>query len=118
MIKIDPGFDILQPDDAVIWIYKYLDIAPYYADLYVSTISTAKDFGISLNQIEEHTKKLKEKLDIKNPDEHAEKLEFELNTLHLNPSDTKEERKETEKKCMVTYRDKGVKEDMSMNIIE
>jgi DNA helicase II / ATP-dependent DNA helicase PcrA len=95
LIKLDPGFDILLPEDAVVWFYRYLDIQPYYADLYFNSISSAKDFGISLAQIDDYTKNLRAKFkDIKDLDKYAEKLEFEFKTLHLKPSDTKEQRKD------------------------
>jgi len=94
LIKIDPGFNILLPDDARVWMYRYLDIAPYQADLYVSTISTAKDFGISLEKIEEYTKKLRTELGCEDIEKQAEKFGLELNTLHLKSADTKEQKKD------------------------
>jgi Superfamily I DNA and RNA helicases len=95
LIKIGPNFEILLPEDAKIMFYRDLDISPYSADLYVKSISTAKDLGVSLSQIEDHVKKLKELLgDVKDPDKKAEDLELELNTLHLKPQETKEQRKE------------------------
>jgi len=95
LIKLDPGFEIILPEDAVVWFHRYLDIEPYYADLYFHSISSAKDLGISLSQIEEYTKKLKSQFkDVKDLDKYEEELNFELNTLHLKPSDTKDQKKD------------------------
>ncbi|MBD3155743.1 MAG: AAA family ATPase, partial [Candidatus Aenigmarchaeota archaeon] len=102
-IGIDPGFDILEPDDMKVFLHKSLDISPYYAGWYASSMSTAKDLSISFEEIRDYTKKLKEKLsdyssDLDNIEEFAESQEIELKTLHLEPSGTKEERKETRRR--------------------
>ncbi len=104
LIKIDPGFELLLPDDARIMFHKYIGVTPYYANRYVATISTAKDFGISLEKLEEYTNNLKKNFkNIKDIDKCAEELDLELNTLHLNPSDTIEERRKTrERKKEIT----------------
>ena len=95
LINLDPDFELIMPEDAKVWFYRYLDCTPYYADLYYSTISTIKDFGIALNKIEKHTENIRKKLgDIQELEKYAEEVVFELNTLHLMPADTKEERKE------------------------
>ena len=96
MINIDPGFEILLPDDAKVFLYKDLGVSPFNADRYISSISTAKDFGLTVKDIEEYKNKLKEQFkDIENIDEYADEVELELQKLHLNPSETKEQRKET-----------------------
>ena len=94
-LDIQPDFEILQPNDARVWFYKYLDVTPYYADLYVQTISTAKDFGISITQIEQHTAQLLAKLgEIEDLENHIKKITLELNTMHLLSTDTIEQRRE------------------------
>jgi len=91
LVKVDPEFQILLPDDAKVLFHKYLDISPYWANRYVSTISTARDFGITLEQIKEHVKKLAQDFKgIKDLDNYAEELDLELKTMHLNPADNKE----------------------------
>jgi DNA helicase II / ATP-dependent DNA helicase PcrA len=97
LIKIPPDFQILPPDDAKVLFHKELDITPYWANRYVATISTARDFGISLEDIKNFFEEFKKDAS-KNIDEQVEKAEFELNTLHLNPTDTKEERREIREK--------------------
>jgi len=95
-IKIQTDFELLMPEDAKVWFHRFLGVDPYNSDRYVSTISTAKDLGIHIEQIKEYAETLKSKLgDISDLDEHAKNLEFELNILHLNPSSTVEERRIT-----------------------
>lgn len=87
LLNLDNGFEILLPDDAKVLIHRELGITPYWANRYVSTISTAKDFGIERVQIEEYFLKLKEQFeDIENIDAIAKEKEFQLNTIHLEPN--------------------------------
>ncbi len=93
-IGINSGFEILLPDDAKVFLHKDLDVSAYNADLYESSISTAKDFGISLEDIEKYTEEIgKEFKDIGNLEEYIRELNVEIKLLHLEPSDTKEQRK-------------------------
>jgi DNA helicase II / ATP-dependent DNA helicase PcrA len=59
-IGIDESFEILLPDDAKILIHRELKIKPYWANRYMSTIATAKDFGISLQDIQNYITKYPE----------------------------------------------------------
>lgn len=106
-INVDPGFEILLPDDAKIMFHKYLEISPYYSNRYVASISSAKDFGISETDIEKHVEKLKQeliqKIGTENFEEEAKKLDLELKTLHLQPSETVDERRQIrERKKQIT----------------
>ncbi len=98
LIKVDEGFEILLPDDAKVLMHKYLDISPYWCNRYITTIQSAKDFGITLEGIREYYEKVKENalaLAKGNDIEGFEKKQrARLQTLHLKPNDTKEERKE------------------------
>ena len=99
LLNLDNEFEILLPDDAKVLLHRELDITPYWANRYVSTISTAKDFGIDISQIEEFLNTIKESLekytDLDNLDTYAKEQEFILNTIHLE-NNTKENR-ETKK---------------------
>lgn len=95
LMHINPDFKILQPDDAKLLFHKYLNVEPHYANKYVTSISTAKDFGISVEQIESYTNTLKENLPkVKDLDSYAKQMEFELKTFHLQKAETKEEKKD------------------------
>jgi DNA helicase II / ATP-dependent DNA helicase PcrA len=95
-VKVDPEFQILPPEDAKILFHKYLEVTPYWANRYVATISTSRDFGISLKEIKEHVKQFAEQFaGIEQLDLRADELDLELKTLHLASSDTKEEKKKT-----------------------
>lgn len=95
LVGLDNEFQILLPDDAKVLMHRELGITPYWANRYVSTISTAKDFGIDKSQIEEHLLTLKEKVevysDLENLETYAKEQEFILNTIHLDDN-TKENR--------------------------
>ncbi len=98
LIKVDESFEIILPDDAKVLLHKYLDIAPYWADRYVSTIQSAKDFGITLQDIKTHAGRIKKQLDELlpegvDPEKHEQEMRIKLNTLHLRPSGTVEERR-------------------------
>jgi DNA helicase-2/ATP-dependent DNA helicase PcrA len=95
-VGVDYDFEILLEDDAKVFLRKYLGISGYYADWYVKTIGNVKDFGITIQNINEHVSKLKDKL-IKEAkradiDVFAEEADTQLKTLHLlaeNNRDTK-----------------------------
>jgi len=103
-IGVNPDFEILLPDDAKVMLYKYLNIAPYWSNRYISTIHTAKDFGVSLSQIEEYNKKQLPSLLRFGKEEDLEKIyekmNTDLNTIYLSPlpksqqTETKKELKE------------------------
>ena len=95
ILKIEPDFEILLPDDAKVMLNRYFDIPPYHAQRYISTMATAREFSITLDDIKKHTAKILKEFNIKGDlDEYAEKKEYELKTLHLESAETKEERKE------------------------
>ncbi len=97
-IGISPDFDILQPDDAKVMMHKYLEVTPYNSNRYVQSISTAKDFGITIEKLEKYIESLKSKFkDVKNLDLLAQEMDIKFKTLHLMPADTKEEKQEIKK---------------------
>jgi len=105
-IDIDPDFEVLEPDDAKVLMHKYLGVSPYNSGRYVTSISTAKDFGISIEQMEKYTESLKSVFTgIEDIDLYAKEMDLKLKTLHLIPNDTKEERKEIaeNKKIIVKF---------------
>ena len=96
-VGIDPDFEILQPDDAKVAFYGDFGVRPSAADRYVSTISTAKDFGISYEQVREYFGELEAKVRSLCParkavDEYAGELSLELRTMHLEPGGTPKRR--------------------------
>lgn len=85
-VGIDRGFEIIGPDDARIFLYRSLNVPAYYADLYVSSISTAKDLDVSLEDIKKHALKLKDALSCPDSDhlnDYSNQLDIELKTLYL-----------------------------------
>jgi len=96
LVGVDEGFEILLPDDAKIFMHKYLNITPYWSNRYIQTISTAKDFGISLDDLKGHLVKLQDELPKENLDEKAIAWKTELQTMHLedNSKEKRERKKE------------------------
>lgn len=93
LLKISSDFEILQPDDAKVVFHKYFEVTPYNSDRYVKTISTAKDFGIDIVDIEKFIERFrKDNIDLPNLDDYAIQLETELKLLHLSPQGTKDEK--------------------------
>ncbi len=98
LIDIDESFQLLLPDDAKIMMHKYLEVSPYWSGRYINTISTAKDFGMDIEQLNKHLLKIKEKLLEYTEEDNIKKYENEkilqLRTIHLMPSETIDERRD------------------------
>jgi len=96
LVGIQEGFEILLPDDAKIFMHKYLEIKPYWSNRYINTISTAKDFGIDITDIKKHLNKLKDNFIGDNLDEQAVSMKTELQTMHLedNSKELRDRKKE------------------------
>ena len=98
LIKQSTDFDLLLPDDASILLHKYAKIEPYWASRYVKTISSIKDLGINFQDINDYLRHLETQLrnqGSENISEEYQKKFLELQTLHLRPKETKEEKQET-----------------------
>jgi DNA helicase-2/ATP-dependent DNA helicase PcrA len=97
-IGLSKDFEILDPDEAKILLHTNLKVPTVLCHRYVATLSTAKDLGITIKQLQDHIKKnnpleenLKEKL---------ESLQLELHTTYQNLS--KEKKAELKQKVKST----------------
>jgi len=112
LIGVPEDFELLLPDDAKVMVHKYLGIAPYWSGRYVNAVASAKDFGVSLDDIKWHLNELRAELPRFSDILELEKLkiqkEIELRTIHLMPGETVEERRErrTEKKGIKEFVEK------------
>jgi len=102
-IGVNPDFEILEPNDAKIMFYKNFGVEAFVADRYVSTISTAKDLGISLGQIQDYARGLESSTLAQCPkgktvEQYAGELEIELRTQHLEPAVTQAQREKLRKR--------------------
>jgi len=91
-LEIDSKFKILDPDQAKVILHRNLKVDPFNCHRYISTISTAKDLGIP---IEEFRSYIESELNVYkdvNLEKRLENLNFELQTLHL--SKVKKDKKE------------------------
>ncbi|MFW5866038.1 MAG: ATP-dependent helicase, partial [Nanoarchaeota archaeon] len=102
LIGIPEEFELLMPDDAKLLLHKHLNIKPYWANRYVSTISNAKDFGVTLDNIKEHVNTLKEQLLETTTEDNFDNYEREarmfLQTFHLLDKEEQKQQKATKKK--------------------
>jgi DNA helicase-2/ATP-dependent DNA helicase PcrA len=96
-VGVDYDFEILLEDDAKVFLRKYLGISGYYADWYIKTIGNVKDFGITIENINEHISVLKDKLikETKRADieVYAEEADTQLKTLHLLSENSRDVKK-------------------------
>jgi DNA helicase-2/ATP-dependent DNA helicase PcrA len=99
-IGLSKDFEILDPDEAKILLHTNLKVPTVLCHRYVAAISTAKDIGITITQLQNHIKKnnpleenLKEKL---------ESIHLELHTTYQNLS--------REKKSELKQKAKSVKQ--------
>ncbi|MFA6420565.1 MAG: ATP-dependent helicase, partial [archaeon] len=98
-IGVSPDFDILPPEDSKILMHKYLGVDAYNSNRYVHSISTAKDFGVTIEKLSEYLENLKSKFEgIEDLDALAKKMDLEFKTLYLIPAETKEARQELKEK--------------------
>ncbi|MFA5382499.1 MAG: ATP-dependent DNA helicase [Candidatus Micrarchaeia archaeon] len=120
-IGIENNFEILLPNDAKVFLYKDLGASAYNASIYESSMSTAKDFGITLDEIKGYVDEIgKEFKNIENLEEYAKKLDMELKLIYLESSYTKEQRKDilTRKKEIKTFLEKYQEYNKYLNFAE
>ena len=94
LVGIDEGFELILPDDAKVVLNKDLEISPYWANRYISTIMSAKDFGVTLEEIKNYSNALIEKKDV---DEKYKKAKEFLQTFHLYDKEDQKEQKQNKK---------------------
>ncbi|MEK6928950.1 MAG: ATP-dependent DNA helicase [Nanoarchaeota archaeon] len=87
-IGIKENFHILDSNEAKILLNKGLKVKPYYCKKYISTIGTAKDLGISLENLQLYLKEETNKLGEFDLKKRLESLHFELQTMHLRKKQT------------------------------
>ena len=77
-IGVKKDFKILTPDDAKIVLNKYFRTQPLLCHKYISTIGTAKDIGIKIENLENYIQKNLSNLLI-----NIEKIDKEINEIQL-----------------------------------
>ena len=87
-IGISKEFKIIDPDQAKILLHRSLKTNPINCHRYISTIGTAKDLGISLEDFQLFISKEMKKYEGIDLEKKLEDLNFELQTLHLRKGKT------------------------------
>ncbi len=88
-IGIPEDFKILDPNEAKVILHKNLRIQPYYCRKYISTISTAKDLGITLEDLQKYLLKQQERYNGIELEKHYKNIQFELQVMHLKKDSEK-----------------------------
>ncbi len=87
-ISISPKFKILLPDDGKIMLHKYFKIPPGLCNTYINEIGTAKDLGITTEQVESGVSK--PSAEISELSRKLEDLKFIVNTAHISKKSIEE----------------------------
>ena len=82
-IGIKQDFVIIEPDDAKVILHRNLKVQAYYCHKYIQSIGTAKDLGILLEDMQKYVEKMIFGFGFIDLEGELEKLQFQLQTLHL-----------------------------------
>ena len=83
-INISKNFKILDPEQAMVALYRNLKVSPpFLCKIYVETIGTAKDLGITLEDLKTYLQSKLKPYGDTDLEKKLENLNFELQTLHL-----------------------------------
>ncbi len=85
-IGISKEFKILDPDQAKVVLHRNLKINPINCHRYISAIGSAKDLGITLNEMQNFISDRMKKYEVIDIEKRFENLNFELQTIHLSKS--------------------------------
>lgn len=88
-IGVSKDFKILDPDRAKIVIHSNLKIPAYYCHKYIAAMGSAKDLGISLEDMEKHLLLIMGNRNFEDIEKRREELQFDFQTLHLDKSKSK-----------------------------
>ncbi len=87
-IGISKEFKILDTDQAKVILHRNLKINPVNCHKYISTIGTAKDLGIKLEEFEQFLNAKLLTYENMDMEKKLENMNFELQTLHLSKNKT------------------------------
>ena len=82
-VGINKEFNILTPDEAKVVLYRYLKVPVGNCHQYIGAIGTAKDLGISWENLKKYLDEKMKKFEGINIEKRLENLQFELHTLYL-----------------------------------
>ena len=92
-IGVSEKFKVLDPNEAKVVLFRSLRIPAVNCHKYISTIGTAKDLGIRLEDLEKYVEEEKSRFNGLDLEKKVENLQFELQTLHLG-KENREKKKE------------------------
>ena len=83
LINISKEFKILDPEQAMIILHRSLRINGINCKRYISTLSTAKDLGIKIEEFQKYIEETLKEYPGVDLEKRLENLNFELQTMHL-----------------------------------
>src|SRR3989344_3597357 len=83
LINISKEFKILDPEQAIIILHRSLRINGINCKRYISTLSTAKDLGIKIEEFQKYIEETLKEYPGVDLEKRLENLNFELQTMHL-----------------------------------
>jgi len=82
-LDLNKDFKILTPEDAKVILFKNLRISTHYCHKYIGSIGTAKDLGITLENLNTLFQRRLREFENIDLEKRVESLRFRLQTLHL-----------------------------------
>ncbi|MEI6731578.1 MAG: ATP-dependent DNA helicase, partial [archaeon] len=86
-IGIKGDFNILDPDQAKVVLHRNFKIPVANCHSYIHSIGTAKDLGITIEQVEEYLARKKNEIGIEDVENRLENLQLEFQTLYKKGSE-------------------------------
>lgn len=83
-IGISKEFKIIDDEEIKVLLHSYFKVKPYLCHRYASSISSAKDLGVTIEALEGFVENLEIKYSGVDLEKHSENIQLQLHTLHLN----------------------------------
>ncbi len=99
-IGIKKDFEILDSDEAKVLLRNSFKISPRNCHEYISSISVARDWGISLEVLEKYLEKKKEKYPFDNLNKIYEELFLKCQTISLGKDNETQKKTKEELNCL------------------
>lgn len=114
-IQIEKNFRIIIPDDAKILLHKNFKLTPYACHQFVSTMHTAKDLGISLEQFQAYIEENFPNEPLEDLEKSLNDLNFQLQTQYIKASTPEKRTEKKQLKEKISGLDKAIKTKRFIN---
>src|SRR3989344_2129531 len=83
-LGISKEFKIIDDEEIKVLLHSHFKVKPYLCHRYASSISSAKDLGVTIESVVSFVEALEKKYSGIDLEKHSESLQLQLHTLHLN----------------------------------